>query len=78
MCVFMGERENNIFIYEERLPYTVRAVVIPGRSGYTVYVNDHLSVEAREQAIIHELKHIRRGDPHSDKLATDIEKDMKK
>lgn len=76
MCVYVGERDNNIFVYEERMPYTVRAVVVPGKNGYTVYVNDHLSEDAKVKAIQHELEHIQRGDLHSEKLATDIEKDL--
>lgn len=78
MCVYIGERDTNIFIYEERMPYTVRAVVMPGKTGYTVYVNEHLSDEAKEKAINHELEHIRRSDPHSERPATEIEQEMKR
>lgn len=69
---------NNIIyrtIYDA--PCSVRAFTLIDENGdYNVYVNGHLSPEAREKAVAHELKHIQRGDFQKDLPAHEIEATM--
>lgn len=60
------------------MPYTVRAMILPDPEGdYNVYVNDHLSDDAKEKAIAHELRHIQRNDTASEEDIKTIEEETK-
>lgn len=52
---------SNIFIRIVKLPNAVRAVTIPNDDcTFDIYVNEILPQELREQALEHELEHIRK------------------
>ena len=52
----------DIFVRTIRLPDAIRAVTIPNNDcTFDVYVNDCLPEELQQQALDHELTHIRRN-----------------
>lgn len=53
---------DNIFIYQVSLPDNVHEAVTPCFSGYTVYINQKLTYEQKQQAFLHALKHIQNKD----------------
>lgn len=70
ICNYLESIEDEIFVYEEELPYSVRAFVSAEQDGtYTVYVNRSLSEADKLRAVQHEKEHIKRGDLHSEESA---------
>jgi hypothetical protein len=58
---------NEIIYRQIRMPYRVAATVMEDSNGdYNIYVNDCLSGEAVQNAVTHELAHIRSGDTRSE------------
>lgn len=48
----------------------------PDGDFYTIVINDNASYEAQNKALEHELLHIGRDDFHSDKNASEIEREV--
>lgn len=65
-----------IFLREWKMPMTIKAFVLPDADGnYNIYVNQDLSDEAKDEAIEHEMFHIRNGDCYrQDETLEEIEK----
>lgn len=53
---------DNIFTYLVDLPDGVDEAVLPCLEGYTIYLDNRLSPEGREQAYNHALEHIINND----------------
>lgn len=53
---------DDIYVYMINLPDGVKEAVVPCFLGYTVYINQRLSYEARKKAFAHALLHIRNRD----------------
>ena len=57
-----------------KLPYKVKALCVSNPdNSHTIIVNNRLSSEARKEAIIHELEHIKHDDFYSEEDASVIE-----
>lgn len=52
----------DVFVYVVPIPGPIREAVTPCDGGYTVYIDESLTDEARERAYRHALRHIVRGD----------------
>ena len=51
-----------------RLPRAVRAVTLPNEDAtFDIYINEELPDEWQEQALVHELEHIRRSHFYDDR-----------
>ena len=54
---------DNIYLYLTRLPGTsIREAVLPCADGYTVYLDDRLTLEQQQEAYAHALFHIKNRD----------------
>ena len=74
MCKYIQSLDDNIHIYEDTMPYTIKAFVSPEvDDGYTIYLNKDLSDQTRVQTVEHELRHIKKNDLYSDGSAIDKE-----
>ena len=51
-----------IFTYIINLPNKVKECVTPCLDGYTIYINENLSDNARIEAYNHAMKHIKNND----------------
>lgn len=59
------------------LPDSVNGLVTVDSDGTNIMlINNHLSVQAKEDTFLHERKHILRNDLFSPLTATEIERDM--
>lgn len=68
---------DDIFVREKRMPYHVRAFVMPDAAGdYNIYINDRLSDEEKTEAFAHEMRHIRNMDFYADKSAAELEENV--
>jgi hypothetical protein len=60
-----------------KLPSTVYGVTVRDENGdFNVYINSNLSAPARDRALKHEMKHIKRGDFYSDDCIETLEENM--
>ena len=56
------------------LPLTTKGVTVEDANGFfNIYINENLSVEQQQQALEHEMRHIRRGDFDNKKSLWDAE-----
>ena len=75
MCNYIQSLDGYIHVYEEKMPYTVKALVTPGENNeYTIYLNQVLSDRAKEEAIKHEIQHIKKSDLHVEGSAVEKER----
>ena len=65
-----GDNTERIFIYFVRLPEGFNESVEPCFDGYTVYIEETLSDEAKIRAYDHAMRHIDYGDFFDDLLTT--------
>ncbi|NLV98142.1 MAG: hypothetical protein GX043_12570 [Desulfovibrionales bacterium] len=62
-----------------KMPCNIEAAVTTNNDGsYTVFVNKNISVEQQKEAILHELRHIERGDFLCNEGADEIEYQVRK
>lgn len=66
-----------IHIYEEKMPYTVKALVSAHDDEYTICLNQDLSDQAKEEAVKHEMQHIQNNDLHMEGSAVEKERKQK-
>ena len=63
MCNYLQKIDDDIYLYEDKLPDNVNAMVMPGNNGdYTICLNQSLSDDAKKIVIEHEKQHIRDND----------------
>ena len=75
MCNYLQKIDDDIYVYEDKLPDHINAMVMPGNSGdYTICLNQYLSEEARKVVIEHEKRHIRDNDWGKNDAAVEKEK----
>jgi len=69
---------DGVFVRYIHLPSTVYGVTVKDENGdFNVYINENLSAPARDRAIEHEMKHIKRGDFDDETSSIeDLEKNM--
>lgn len=60
---------DNIYIYIVRLPAGINESVEPCLDGYTIYIEETLSQEAKLRSYNHAMDHIRYGDCFDDLLS---------
>jgi hypothetical protein len=66
-----------VVVREARFPYKVYGVVVPDTDdNYNVYINGNISDNKKIEAVTHEMKHIQRGDCHSEEDCAVIEGDV--
>lgn len=53
---------DNIYIYLVRLPAGINESVEPCLDGYTIYIEETLSPEAKLRSYNHAMEHIKNGD----------------
>lgn len=72
-----GEQEITIrVIVEPDLPEAIHGVSYPKGDGYMVILNGSDTAERQEEAFLHELRHIWRGDHEKAATADMIEKEV--
>lgn len=52
----------DVFVYCTKMPHGVREMVVPCMDGYTVYVDEELTRNQQQRALLHALNHIVRCD----------------
>ena len=68
---------NDVFYRQFQGPLSIRGFVIPDADGdYTVFVNDALSEELKQETIRHEQSHIALGHLESEEMASDLESEV--
>lgn len=53
---------DRLFIYHIALPDGINEAVLPCLDGYTIYLNEKLSPQKREDAFWHAIEHIQNHD----------------
>lgn len=57
-----------------KMPCKIKAAVTANEDGsYTLFVNKNISAEQQKEAVLHELRHIERGDLFCEEDADEIE-----
>lgn len=70
---------SDVFFRQFHGPLSCRGFVLPDAEGdYTVFVNDSLSDELKQETVQHELQHIQLGHLDSDLPASVLEGEIKK
>ena len=64
---------NDIYVYVVDMPLSIREVVMPCVSGYTIYLNARLSNNGQEEAYKHAMWHIENNDVESEEDIQTIE-----
>lgn len=68
----MNEGEYRIYLV--KLPGDVRGGVRIDKDGFaSIYINEQLSLKARKAVLLHEIRHVRRGDHSNNKGITEVE-----
>ncbi len=68
---------NDTFVYFASLPAGVDEIVVPCLDGFTVYIDENLSLDRQKKAYTHALEHIANGDFDYDNTASVHEVELK-
>lgn len=64
---------NEVYVNVCPLPFHVKGLIKAVADGELILINEYLSDKAKKKALKHELKHLHRGDLHSEKSVEEIE-----
>ncbi len=72
-----GSEMENVIVRLRDMPNGIRGVTVLDSDGdYNVYINSRLTGQIQRIAYVHELRHIRRGDFHSERSIDSLEPEI--